>query len=204
METWRNTLVVINGAGRNCANEVILRRSNSWSICSVNFGKFRTLYVIFWLLTVLLRQLSNILHLGPSVVAMCSAGAAWLARSSFLRRQHSWSFCRQCLLRAFPAAVVQVLCGVGSVLWSSPPCGRWILGCRQLYSQAVYLSEGVWGKKKMFSWKIHLLKWAEDGVPPARHGQCLCGWMGYPASDEILCILVNSVSLEDALSRLLS
>lgn len=90
-----------------------------------------------------------------------------------------------------PAVSIPSSHGAGSLwYWQELPsgrfCGRWILGCRilqgcrQLHSQAGHLSEGVWGKKKMFSWRIHLLKWV-DVVPPARHGQCLCVWMGFPA-----------------------
>lgn len=49
METRKNTLVVINGAGSNCANEVfrvILSRSSSWSIPGGDLGKFRPRNVV--------------------------------------------------------------------------------------------------------------------------------------------------------------
>lgn len=109
----------------------------------------------------------------------------WKESNPVLRSsQLSWRWSRQVVNVFFYCCSMLIhlaFLASGPSLWQLKQSQRksWSVRCsvcRQLWSQVVVLSEGVWAKEFSFL-EIHLLKWIEDHVPPARHFQCLCGVM---------------------------
>lgn len=219
METWKNTLVVINGAGSNCANEVfrvILSRSNSWSISSVDFGKLRTLYIIGHYLCCWGSSVTFCVHVW--VPALSPWPQSELV--GCLRTLSSVASIPE-VPEAVPALSIPSSRGEGSLwCWQQLPSARfrgalhlvedecWAAGFSEAAGSCTQSWASFWGSLRQE--KNVFLENSSSKMSRRWCASCKAWaapvWMNRLSSqsDEILCILVNPVSLEDALSRLLS